>query len=73
MRNPCECIIYAGRRRKWKVETVFRLVDINACVDGNQSIQNELRFYQEIRESDAFTDCVENEKTGHGQGAQRMV
>lgn len=21
--NPCECIIYAGRRRKWKVETVF--------------------------------------------------
>lgn len=55
------------------METVFRLVDINACVDGNQSIQNELRFYQKIRESDAFTDCVENKKTGHGQGAQRIT
>ncbi len=55
------------------METVFWLVDISMRIDGNQSIQNELRFYQEIRESDAFTDCVENEKTGHGQGAQRIA
>lgn len=55
------------------METVFGLVDISMRIDGNQSIQNELRFYQEIRESDAFTDCVENEKTGHGQCAQRIA
>lgn len=55
------------------METVFGLVNISMRIDGNQSIQNELRFYQEIRESDAFTDCVENEKTGHGQGAQRIA
>lgn len=55
------------------METVFRLVDINARFGENQSIQNELRFYQEICESDAFTDCAENEKTEHGQDAQRIA